>query len=248
MRALFIIVFFLVKTFLVESQVLIHSHNDYEKPQPLINALNNKAYSVEADVFPLDGKLCVAHTINEVDTGRTLESMYIVPLVSLFMKYHGYMSPDTTYKLVLLIDIKENHKLALENLVRILKPVLYYFDRDQNRNAVQIVISGERGEISEWIHYPPYILIDGRPEEEYDEPTRKRVAFVSENFWKYVNVSNQEKWDHLEAVVSKVHQSGKLVRFWATPDSEKIWARLRETGVDIINTDKVEACRKFFLR
>jgi hypothetical protein len=40
---------------------------------------------------------------------------------------------------------------------------------------------------------------------------------------------------------------GKLLRLWAIPDNAAAWQRLQQLGVDIINTDKVEECREFFL-
>jgi glycerophosphoryl diester phosphodiesterase len=228
------------------AQVFIHAHNDYEKSKPLYNALENKVYSLEADVLLLDGQLFVAHAMQEIDHSKTLESMYIRPLLDLFIKNNGSVSPDTGYAVTLMIDIKTNAEEALKELVKMLEPVRQYFDRSLNRKAVQIVISGARGKIADWNSYPRYIYFDGRPEESYDANQILRVAFISGNFKDYVNGADPTDWTRLKNIIQQVHQSGKLVRFWATPDSENGWMMLQQAGVDIINTDRVEACRKFF--
>ena len=38
-----------------------HSHNDYSRPRPLLDALDAGFCSVEADIFLVDGELLVAH-------------------------------------------------------------------------------------------------------------------------------------------------------------------------------------------
>jgi len=51
----------------------------------------------------------------------------------------------------------------------------------------------------------------------------------------------------LQRLVKKVHGMGKLLRLWATPDNPFAWATLNQSGVDIINTDKVSECQNYFL-
>ncbi len=228
------------------AQVLIHAHNDYEKSRPLVNALENKVYSLEADVILLDGQLFVAHALQEIDRSKTLESMYIRPLLDLFKKNNGLVSPDTGYMVTLMVDIKTDSREALQELVKMLEPVRQYFDRSLNRKAVQIVISGARGKIADWNSYPRYIYFDGRPQESYDSNAIQRVAFISGNFRDYVTEADPTDWTRLKNIIQQVHQSGKLVRFWAIPDSENAWMRLQQAGVDIINTDRLEACRRYF--
>src|SRR4051794_37229130 len=57
-----------------------HAHNDYLHRRPLFDALDQGFNSVEADVFLVDGKLLVGHSILELKPGRTLESLYLDPL------------------------------------------------------------------------------------------------------------------------------------------------------------------------
>src|SRR4051794_37993520 len=57
-----------------------HAHNDYAHARPLFDALDQGFCSVEADVFLVDGKLLVGHTLFELKPDRTLESLYLDPL------------------------------------------------------------------------------------------------------------------------------------------------------------------------
>lgn len=246
MKILFVTLFVLFYSG-VFAQVLIHAHNDYEKPLPLTNALSNRVYSVEADVFLKDTVLVVAHTKSQIRPQRTLDSLYIQPLVSLFKSYKGYVSSDTGYRVALVIDIKEKPEQVLKYLRNLIELNRKYFDRSMNPNAVQVIISGDRGAIKDWTSYPDYLYLDGRPNESYDENTLKKVALISDNFQNYAAGSEPtELPEKLKTIVQQVHQRGKPLRLWAAPDNEAGWFFLRKAGVDILNTDKVGECRQFF--
>jgi alkaline phosphatase len=241
MRGLFVLAAVLLLMYNAIGQVKIHAHNDYEKSHPLTNALANQAYSIEADVFLQDGKLLVAHSKKEVSTVKTLDGLYIKPIIALFKKNKSKVSRDSSYRFSLMIDVKEGGGDAIRQLVKSIKPYQRYFDRQLNRNAVQIVISGDRGSSREWKKYPRYIFFDGRPNENYDDATLKKVAVISDSYAPYA-----ENKDKLKLVVEQAHQLGKPFRFWGTPDNEFSWNYFNEAGIDIINTDKPESCRNFF--
>src|SRR5688572_26226900 len=57
-----------------------HAHNDYLNQRPFYEAYENGFGSIEADVFPVNGKLCVAHSKREIDTTRTLDLLYLQPI------------------------------------------------------------------------------------------------------------------------------------------------------------------------
>ena len=227
------------------AQVKLHAHNDYEKPQPLVNALHNKVFSVETDVFPVGKVLAVAHTKEQVDTNITLDKLYLQPIIKLFQQHHGYISDDTTYRLALMIDIKEKSETAIPLLIKLIEPWRQYFDRTINKAAVQLILSGDRGPVEQWTQYPGYIYFDGRPYENYDAATLQRVAVVSDNFIKYSFSNFSGDLSRLTSVINKVHAWNKPLRLWAAPDEEYAWQKLRELGVDIINTDKVGECNAF---
>lgn len=71
-----------------------HSHNDYHQDNPLSSALKYGLNSVEVDVFPRDGTLLVAHTKFELDKSRTIDNMYLAPILN--MLRHSTMAASDT--------------------------------------------------------------------------------------------------------------------------------------------------------
>ncbi|MBC8154627.1 MAG: glycerophosphodiester phosphodiesterase [Bacteroidetes bacterium] len=222
----------------------IHAHNDYEKPNPLVDAYQQRADFIEADVFLVNGKLVVAHERKQIDTTKTLESLYLNPIVALFEKNGGYVSPRRDYTFSLVIDMKDGFEEVIPKLVEILQMNLAVFNRGLNPNAVRIVLSGNRPKPAALFDYPPYIFFDGRPSEVYDSETLQRVALISDSFLGY------SRWDgtgdlpdadreKLKRVIRRAHGENKPIRFWAIPDVPNAWKQLRKLGVDVINTDKV---------
>jgi glycerophosphoryl diester phosphodiesterase len=237
----------LFAVFISVAQVRMHSHNDYAQPHPLTTALENKAFSIEADVFLTRNGLLVAHTLKEANRKKTLSSLYIDPIVRLFKKHHGKISADTGYRAALVIDIKQEGPRVLQELVKLFDPLRNYFDRSVNPHAVQVIISGDRGPISEWKNYPAYIYFDARPFEEYDAKAIEKIGMMSDNYFKYLLARNNKgDSEKLKAAVAKAHQWNKPFRFWGSPDTEDVWTLLQQCGADIINTDEPARCREFF--
>lgn len=97
-----------------------HSHNDYWRTVPLYSAIEVGCIGVEADVWLFDKQLYVGHSIPSLTPNRTLESLYINPLLEILSKqnpkrtlFPDRVSPlngvfDTTpdQALILLIDFK----------------------------------------------------------------------------------------------------------------------------------------------
>jgi alkaline phosphatase len=228
--------------------VRIHAHNDYQKPRPLYEALRNKVFSLEADVFLINDTLKVAHDKKELSNAPSLFSLYLQPIIELFQIHQGHISSDSNYTPVLMIDIKEFREqtggdAVLAALVKLVSPYPSVFNRSVNPAAVQLVISGERG--SKWNSWPPYILFDGRPQEQYDDATLQHIAFISDSYLNYTR--QKENSDaSIKQVAEKIHSMKKLFRLWAIPDNPFSWEHLQQLGVDIINTDKVVECRSYF--
>ena len=69
---IFLFTAFLLVINQLHAQVLIHAHNDYEKPEPLFNAIREKAFAIEADVYLVNGQLAVAHDRKDINIARGL--------------------------------------------------------------------------------------------------------------------------------------------------------------------------------
>ncbi len=249
MRRLLLYSLFL--TFALSSSIKaqqVFAHNDYEKPQPLTRALAAKADFVEADVYLRNGQLIVAHMPKEADTAtRTLESLYIKPIVALFEKNQGKISPDRRYAITLALDFKDKPEEILPKLLPLLEANLAVFSRSITPQAVRIVISGNRPRPEHYLDHPAYLFFDGRPSELYDEETAKRVALISDNFRSYArwdgtgDVPDDDK-AKLKRIIKRAHDTGCPIRFWNAPDTPDAWKKLYKLGIDIINTDKVAEC------
>ena len=238
-------ILFTLTCFLSIAQPLIHAHNDYQKPEPLINALHNKVFSVEADIYLSGNRLLVAHDKSELPTAGTLDSLYLQPIINLFRQHKGTISEDNKYAPVLMIDIKENGEAVIATLIKFLSAYPSVFDRSINKRAVQVVLSGDRGTISKWSSYPSYIFFDGRPYEVYDSVTLHHVAFISDSYLNYTRPADSANAT-IKRLAEKVHSIKKLFRLWAIPDTPGSWDHLLQLGVDIINTDKVTECRNYY--
>lgn len=100
--------------------VACHSHNDYWRKVPLYEAIHAGCISVEADVWLFDHDLYVGHDTYALTPNRTLNTLYIDPLLDLLERQnpvtrfqplrntppHGVFDEEPFQTLVLLIDFK----------------------------------------------------------------------------------------------------------------------------------------------
>ncbi|CCT69237.1 uncharacterized protein FFUJ_14262 [Fusarium fujikuroi IMI 58289] len=125
--------------------VRCHSHNDYLRNVPLLDAISAGCPSVEADIWKEDDDLYVAHRHFQLQVNHTLESMYFNPLLEIFdrqrdifscgreMPCHslstaneppaGVFESDPDRPLVVLIDFKTEGNTTWEKLQRQLEPL-----------------------------------------------------------------------------------------------------------------------------
>jgi alkaline phosphatase len=236
---------------ILRAQVMIHAHNDYDQRHPLSGAIREKASSIEADVFPVHGKLMVAHDKDDITSSRTLDAMYLEPIVKDFSRHGGKtVSSDPGYTFYLMIDIKEAPDTVLPLLISLLKRHPACFDREANPMAVQVFISGNRPPDTTFHLYPAVIMFDGLPGKSYRPADAAKVVMISADFQYYSHWDGETKFpgqdaERLRGVITNAHRLGKPVRFWGAPDTRDCWRVLINLGANVINTDHVKACRKF---
>ena len=227
-----------------------HSHNDYANRVPFWTAYNARFGSIEADIFAVNGELIVAHTKNEIKKGRTLDELYIKPLVLRYEQNRNKPWLDYDGELQLMIDLKSPTSPTLNLLVEKLKQYPEVFDRSVNPNAVQVVISGNMPRPTDFGMYPSFIMFDGRPNITYSPEQLVRIAMFSTvwNFPKSKNKNNSlsaADRAKVEETIRMVHGLNKKMRYWATDDTPEGWKMLMELGVDFINTDKINELAEF---
>jgi alkaline phosphatase len=248
MNKLFSLIFlFLCFSFSIRAQYTTlnaHSHNDYEQKTPFYLAYNAHFGSIEADIWAVNGELFVAHNRSQITAERTIESLYILPIVKLFGANDGKAWKEDPSNFQLLIDLKTEVEPTLSLLVEKLKKYPEVFDPKVNRNAIRITITGNRPKPEEFKNYPDFIFFDGNIDKRYDSTQLKRIALYSENLktltkWNgNENIPEKEEL-RLKQMIDSVHSLKKQIRFWNAPDQSTAWKILMSLHVDYINTDHI---------
>ena len=222
-----------------------HSHNDYGQKTPFYLAYNAHFGSIEADILAVKGALLVAHDSSSVIPARTLESLYLHPIVTEFRNNGGKAWNDNSATFQFMIDLKTAAEPTLAFLVNELKKYPGVFDPKINENAIRIVITGNRPAPSEFKKYPQWISFDGDVARKYDPEQLKRIALYSENManytsWKGRTPLSETDESRLKQVIDSVHKLNKKIRFWNSPDTAYAWRTLMRLKVDYLNTDHIE--------
>ncbi|MEJ7740721.1 MAG: hypothetical protein WKF97_25165 [Chitinophagaceae bacterium] len=234
------------------AQALIHSHNDYLRKKPFYEAVEAKAFSLEADVFFKDSLLCVAHTALEISKSSTLDKLYLEPLIRYCLDIRaGKKDTMRPYLPVLMIDIKNDQRKVMALLLLKLANMEQRLKDEGIDTMPLIVISGNRPSVDSFKQYPSYVQFDGRPSEQYNDSALAKVAFISDQYLKYSTWTGKGMLPVKDSatigrLVRSVHNKGKKLRLWNTPDSSLAWSIFKNLGVDIINTDQPVKCSNFF--
>lgn len=230
-----------------------HAHNDYLHDRPLFDALDRGFTSVEADVFLVDGRLLVAHTVLELDPQRTLEKLYLDPLRERVRAGGGKLFADGT-SLTLLVDLKADGEATYRALA---KTLAHYDDiitvvRDGRleQKPVTVIVSGERPRETIAAEKVRYVGIDGRLGDLDSKLPSHLLPLISDNWsshfkWRGEGDMPPAEQEKLAVIVEQAHSAGRRVRFWAAPDRPAMWRQLHAAGVDLINTDDLDGLAEF---
>jgi glycerophosphoryl diester phosphodiesterase len=236
-----------------------HAHNDYEHDRPLYDALDHGFTSVESDVWLVDGELLVAHDREDVNPDRTLDSLYLKPLMEEVKKNGGSVYPGYEHEFILWIDIKsedvETYQAIHKELRKYQNMLTRFTPAGVKPGAVTVYISGNRPRDlmeSQKVRYAAY---DGRMSDFGTEVSNEFIPVISDNWTKHFTWRGEgempaEERKKLNTIVSTSHANGQKVRFWATPDlptpqREAIWQELLKAGIDFINTDDLAGLQQF---
>lgn len=232
-----------------------YSHNDYEQPRPLFDALEAGFSAVEADVHLRGEELFVAHTGGGIMPGRTLRTLYLDPLLARVRANGGSVHPGGPKGFLLMVEFKSDAEDSYRLLSSMLQPyremlTVYTPDRVEEK-AVTVVITGHRP--NDLLRAQPlrYVGIDGDlGDEGEDHPTLFPVisdSWASHFTWRGGPMEESER-ARLAGFVRRAHERGRKIRFYGIPDREDAWELLWLSGVDYLNTDRVQDLRDFLLR
>jgi len=223
----------------------LHSHNDYWRPVPFYSALAAGAISIEADVYLINSTLFVGHERTDLSRSRTLDSLYIQPIVSVLETMnpnnHEFVESDTKHgvfdmtvgqTLYLWIDVKTDGPTAWPYVVRALEPLrragylTSYDGKSVNQSAVTVIGTGNT----------PRNLVEPVNVRDYfwDAPVDKLNTTAASNITKEVSpiasgsfssnfgaVKNttlgEQQLSKLRGQLKVAHDKGMLVRYWDLP-------------------------------
>jgi hypothetical protein len=235
-----------------------HAHNDYEHRSPLFGALENKFISVEVDVHLIDDNLYVSHdTPISKDLTKTLEALYLKPLLNRVDKNKGEVYTGYEGYFYLMIDIKTEAALSYSVLKNILKDYHSIISSvvngvEEKGKPIKIVVTGMKGRPFRKIlaDEPKLVSIDGRLAELGKGISKEIMPFISENYNNHLSFSGEGKpskkdLNTIARIVGATHSEGKMLRFWASKDNPQVWEFLLRNNVDLINTDSLVQFRKY---
>lgn len=234
-----------------------YAHNDYWHKRPLFDALDNGYTYIEADIFLRDGNLIVTHIFPFLRKKRTLEKLYLKPLFDYITANNDDGNLDYTYPITLMVDIKSDADKTYKTLKPLLEKYKSILSGYENGKVVlrqvTIVLSGHK----------PYKQIKAEESRRVfiDEDLKKvnkdsahiemypiaSCRYSSLVKWKGKGAISNAERQRLCAYVLKAHEHGKKVRLWASPENKTVWKELLQCGVDLINTDRLTALKKFLI-
>jgi glycerophosphoryl diester phosphodiesterase len=230
-----------------------HAHNDYEHPRPLLDALDQGFTSVEADVYLVDGELLVAHHWLLIKKERTLKKLYLEPLRQRTLEFKGRVFEEGP-ALTLLVDIKRDGAAAYAALHQLLAEYREIISVSENgvfeEKAVTVIVSGDRASEEIAKSNPRYVGIDGRLGDLSDDRDASLLPLISDNWsqhfaYRGTGTMTDAERTKLMNIVSRAHSKGRRIRFWGTPEYEKLWMELESAGVDLIGTDDLKRLATF---
>ncbi|MCJ1265232.1 Altered inheritance of mitochondria protein 6 [Lobaria immixta] len=114
-----------------------HSHNDYWRRVPLYSAISAGCIGVEADIWLYKEELYVGHDTASLTRNRTLNSLYISPLIDILSHQNpttsfypqddtgltGVFDTSPSQSLILLIDFKTTGEALWPHVLSALQPL-----------------------------------------------------------------------------------------------------------------------------
>ncbi|MFK7740436.1 MAG: hypothetical protein AB8H80_08930 [Planctomycetota bacterium] len=226
----------------------LHGHNDYLQPVPCTRALELGLGSLEADIYLVDGELCVGHERWQLRPGRTLERLYLDPLRLAVARAGGSLRSDGE-PLVLLVDIKADGQRVYQTLRGVLRGysdmLTRFVDGSIEPGAVTVLLSGSRPTALLATESDRLCALDGRIADldRIPSPPVDLVPWVSSSWraisdWTGSDDLMPDEVRRVQSLVAKANRQGRELRFWSAPDRKEGWCALYDLGVHRIGSDQ----------
>jgi Glycerophosphoryl diester phosphodiesterase family len=233
-----------------------YAHNDYWHKRPLFDALDNGFTHIEADIYLRRSRLLVAHRPPFLGRRHSIETLYLQPLLNRLTNCDRPLTALDT--IVLTIDIKSKGEKTYAALRALLHNYASILSSAENGKVVirnlTLVLTGHRPLQQLKSEELRYVFADAdlsKLNRQQDCPEIFATASCKYSRlikWKGKGLVPLPEQERLQELVDKAHASGTKVRLWGSPDNETVWRFLRNCGVDLINTDKLLALKRFFIK
>ncbi|OJT03022.1 Altered inheritance of mitochondria protein 6 -like protein [Trametes pubescens] len=224
----------------------IHSHNDYWRDVPLLTALSFGVASVEADVSLINGTLYVGHENQALTPDRTLDSLYIQPLLQILhnqnpqteftagsTSHNGVFDVDGGQTLQLVIEIKTDGVATLPSVLAALEPLrsagylTTFANGTLTRSAVTVVGTGN-SPLEQIKELSPRDFFFDAPLSQLTDPSLNTTwdatlaPLASTDYeavvgWNGFGTISDEQKGNITKFVGDAHERGIAARFWNTP-------------------------------
>jgi alkaline phosphatase len=221
-----------------------HFHNDYLRKKPLEEALELGAASIEIDVYKYKNKLCVAHLPTGIRPSKTLDKIYIKPLLKL-IKDSLLAQQYSANPLVLLIDCKSRVSQTLPLLQKYFLPLYPYLSfhtpNSTHKGLLQVVVChaspSSVPDSTFWL-IDKHDLLKKIPDNE-----RWKYYMASYNWKKYFKWRGKDSIPAHErqlfsVLAENAHSQSLCIRFYNAPDFFEFWNWSANQSIDLIHTDR----------
>ncbi|MEM6722577.1 MAG: hypothetical protein AAF598_00990 [Bacteroidota bacterium] len=227
-----------------------HAHNDYQRDQPLVEALAAGFPSIEIDLFLHKGKVKVSHYGILLGSKPDFEVLYLQPVAHLIRSNGGLVAVGDSTQLIYMLDLKTNPAELYKALHAIFANYTDLFQTKDKWGPILLMNSGKRDLKAMSPEQANYWLIDGQAASELSlDPAfvpRMSYSYKKHFSWKGKEEMPSDEYELLCKMVDEAHYQNKKIRFWASPDQEAVWETLLGAGVDWVNVDDLQKFRKFY--
>lgn len=223
-----------------------HSHNDYWRVHPLLDALQLGFKSVEADVFLVDTTLLVGHERAELQPARTLQALYLDPLRQLRQGHGGlYTKPA---ELWLFVDVKGDGPATYAQLRRVLAryPELLSTPTHPRPDGVRVILTGNFPRTQVLADATAPVFLDGQLTD-LNAAAAPHIPTVNGDWekafqWRGVGLMPAAEATRLRAWDQTARRTGQKIRFWNTPTQpaaqrRAVWAALLQYPSLLVGAD-----------
>ncbi|MGD9545928.1 MAG: hypothetical protein AB7V45_00140 [Candidatus Krumholzibacteriia bacterium] len=236
-----------------------YAHNDYLNDRPLQDALDGGFRGVEADYFLVDGELLVAHDIEDLRPGRTLEALYLRPLRERIDRL-GCVQPGEPVFYLNIESKREGPETydALHDVLSTYEDILTTVrDGEVISGPVQVILVG-------W--FPPLADLAAQPvryaavQSHFKELPADHASYPA-HLLKLITVKYRDEfawngcpprpgeftWRLHEVRQARNAVPGRVLRVFAVPGSAEVCAALLAGGMDLIGTKDLQKTGRVLL-